>query len=299
MTKQNNKQKWGEKERTDWLAEQTIKRSYEDEVLAKIESIGKQFSIEKYGELSYHPEKYPLYVIKSSAWNDAIPNVLITGGVHGYETSGVQGALRFVTTDAANYAGQFNFIIAPCVSPWGYETINRWNANAVDPNRSFYQDSPAEESSYLMQLVASLGLDFIAHFDLHETTDADNTVFRPALASRDATLVKDWEIPDGFYTVGDIDNPVDDFQKSIIDSVAKVTHIAPADSEGKIIGAETTQNGVINYATTKLGLCTGFTNSQFSTTTEVYPDSPRVTDEICIDAQIAALKGGLEYLIKL
>ena len=149
-----------------------------------------------------------------------------------------------------------------------------------------------------MKLVASLNLDFVAHFDLHETTDTDNSVFRPALASRDAIEQASWEIPDGFYAVGDIDNPAFDFQKAIIESVAKVTHIAPADAEGKIIGAETTQNGVINYPTTKLGLCTGFTHSQFSTTTEVYPDSPKANDEICIQAQVAAVIGGLNYILE-
>jgi len=298
MTQQIKKQQWGETERTNWLAEQTIKRSYEEEVLCKIESIRNLFTVEQYGELSYQPGKYPLYVIKSTAWNDAIPNVLITGGVHGYETSGVQGALRFVSTEAENFAGKFNFIIAPCVSPWGYETINRWNANAVDPNRSFYEDSPAEESSNLMKLVASLDLDFVAHFDLHETTDTDNSVFRPALASRDGKELVEWEIPDGFYAVGDEENPADEFQKAIIESVEKVTHIAPADSEGKIIGAMTTQKGVINYATTSLGLCTGFTHSQYSTTTEVYPDSPKANDEICILAQVAAVTGGLNYILE-
>jgi hypothetical protein len=298
MSIQNSKQAWGEQQRADWLAEQSVKRSYKEEVLNKIEALKNSFEIQQYGELSYQPARYPLYVIKSRNWIEENPTVLITGGVHGYETSGVQGALRFLETGFDAYSARFNFVVAPCVSPWGYETINRWNANAVDPNRSFYQDSPAEESANLMKYVASLGVDFIAHFDLHETTDTDNTVFRPALASRDAVEVKDWEIPDGFYAVGDTNKPADDFQTAIIESVAKVTHIAPADSEGKIIGAKITQNGVINYATTQLGLCTGFSGSQYSTTTEVYPDSPKLTDEICILAQLAAVTGGLNYILQ-
>ena len=296
MTNQN--QKWGEQQRANWLSEQIIKRSYQLEVINKIEDLKDSFVVEKYGELSYQPDKYPLYVLKSSSWEDTNPTVLITGGVHGYETSGVQGALRFLKTEAEKYADNFNFIVAPCVSPWGYETINRWNPNAVDPNRSFFQDSPAEESANLMKLIASLNEDFVAHFDLHETTDTDNSVFRPALASRDGKELVEWEIPDGFYAVGDEENPADEFQKAIIESVEKVTHIAPADSEGKIIGAMTTQKGVINYATTSLGLCTGFTHSQYSTTTEVYPDSPKANDEICTLAQVAAVTGGLNYILK-
>jgi len=57
--------------------------------------------------------------------------------VHGYETSGVQGALLFLQSAAAAYSESFNLLVVPCVSPWGYETIQRWNAQAVDPNRSF------------------------------------------------------------------------------------------------------------------------------------------------------------------
>ena len=126
------------------------------------------------------------------------PNVLITGGVHGYETSGVQGALRFLETRAGDFEDRFNLYVAPCVSPWGYETINRWNPDAVDPNRSFREDAPAEEAGALMRWLAASGLSFTAHFDLHETTDSDNTEFRPALEARDAIEQDNWHIPDGF-----------------------------------------------------------------------------------------------------
>ena len=62
------------------------------------------------------------------SWSPDKPCVLVTGGVHGYETSGVQGALRFLATRAAEYAETFNLCVAPCVSPWGYERIQRWNS---------------------------------------------------------------------------------------------------------------------------------------------------------------------------
>ena len=104
-------------------------------------------------------------------------------------------------------------------------------------------------------------------------------------------------IPDGFYTVGDSENPQPEFQKAVIESVAKVTHIAPADENGEIIGSPVVQFGVINYPMVKLGLCGGVTNCVYGTTTEVYPDSPTVTDEECNDAQVAAVVGGLNYII--
>lgn len=299
-----NKLKWGAEEKAAWLAKQTIQRSYLDEVVTRIESLKEQFCVEQYGALSYAPEKYPLYLIKTQVWDKVKKTILITGGVHGYETSGVHGALCFVEQQALIYQDHFNFIIAPCISPWGYETINRWNPNTVDPNRSFYPDSPSEESSALTHAIKQLKKGCIssagitAHFDLHETTDTDNTTFLLALAERDGQQLIIWTIPDGFYLVGDVEQPVPDFQRAMIESVEKVTHIAPADEQGKIIGEAMTQPGVINYATKSLGLCTGFSNAKFVTTTEVYPDSPKVSNEDCIDAQVAAITGGLEYLIK-
>jgi hypothetical protein len=290
---------WGDTEKTAWLEAQKIKRSYAQEVVAKLESLSTKYELGSYGALSFAADQYPLYMLKSHQWVDQNATILITGGVHGYETSGVQGAIRFLETRAEEYSGEFNFMVAPCVSPWAYETINRWNPYAVDPNRSFISPSPAEEASSLMQYLASCSVSFAAHFDLHETTDTDNTEFRPALAARDGVTHDIWDIPDGFYTVGDTQKPATGFQTAIIKSVEKVTHIAPPASDGKIIGETVQQWGVINYAVKALGLCAGVTNSSCVTTTEVYPDSPNVDDQICIDAQVAAISGGLDYLISI
>ncbi|HHF3269588.1 M14 family metallopeptidase [Vibrio diabolicus] len=289
-------QPWSEEERKAWLATQEVKRSYQDEVVSKIDALRERFDVEQYGALSYNEARFPLFCIKTRNWDSTKPVVLVTGGVHGYETSGVHGALKFVETEAERYAEHFNIVVAPCVSPWGYEVINRWNPNAIDPNRSFYKDSPAEESANLMKLVATLG-DVLMHIDLHETTDSDETEFRPALAARDGIEYTEGMIPDGFYTVGDSENPQPEFQKAVIESVAKVTHIAPADENGEIIGSPVVQFGVINYPMVKLGLCGGVTNCVYGTTTEVYPDSPTVTDEECNDAQVAAVVGGLNYVL--
>jgi hypothetical protein len=305
MTKKNHYpigmpgRKWGSEERAAWLAMQSVKRSYLDEVLASVRRLTRHFHVEPYGALSIAPERYPLYGLRSRNWNPKNPSVLITGGVHGYETSGVQGAIRFAATRASEYLSRFNFVVTPCISPWGYETINRWNPDAIDPNRSFVQNSPAGEVSSVMSYLAALDVDFAAHFDLHETTDTDNTEFRPALAARDAVEHRNWHIPDGFYAVGDSERPAPEFQAAIIRSVEKVTHIAPPDPDGNIIGEKLEQPGVINYAARSLGLCMGMTDATWVTTTEVYPDSPKVDDENCTDAQVAAVTGGLDYIARL
>ena len=291
---------WGKEDKAAWLSQQTIKRSYQQQVVAKVEKIGQDLSellvVEQYGALSYDPGTYPLWVIKTKHWQEHKPNVLITGGVHGYETSGVQGALRFVETMLGFYADTYNFVVAPCISPWGYETINRWNPSTIDPNRSFGSDTEVEEASYIMRYVKGLNVSILTHLDLHETTDTDNSEFRPALEARDAVHKELWEIPDGFYLVGDSENPVPDFQKAIVDAVERVTHIAPSDEKNYLLGTKTAQRGVINYPIKDLGLCAGFTDAAFVTTTEVYPDSPKVDDENCIMAQVAAVVGALDHL---
>jgi hypothetical protein len=290
---------WGLEEKKMWLDQQTIKRSYQEQVVAKIQllkqSFPEQLTIEQYGALSRDPNNYTLWVIKTKHWQADKPNVLVTGGVHGYETSGVQGALRFVESTMVTYADRFNFIVAPCLSPWGYETVNRWTPDATDPNRSFTKDTQVEECHSLMTYVANLNLSILCHIDLHETTDTDNSEFRPALCARDNVIHEVWDIPDGFYLVGDTLKPVDAFQKHIINAVGAVTHIADADDDGRLIGEKISQHGVINYATKELGLCTGFSDCEHGTTTEVYPDSPKVDDENCIQAQVTAVCSGLDY----
>ncbi|MFQ3235096.1 MAG: hypothetical protein ACI9C4_000650 [Paraglaciecola sp.] len=287
---------WGNSEKAVWLAEQNKKRSYADDVVSQIDPLRTEFDVEQYGTLDYAAGQYPLFVIKTKMFSPEKPTILVTGGVHGYETSGVHGALHFAANNAKDYAPLFNIVVAPCISPWGYETINRWNPEAVDPNRSFVANSPAPEAANIMAYVATLGINIFAHIDLHETTDTDNSEFRPALAARDDSVQDNWNIPDGFYTVGDSHNPNPEFQSAVIASVEQITHIALADETGKLIGSDLAQHGVINYPLHELGLCAGFTYAQFTTTTEVYPDSPSATAKQCIAAQVAAVVGALDHL---
>ncbi|MDO9182183.1 MAG: M14 family metallocarboxypeptidase [Bacteriovorax sp.] len=290
---------WNAADKLAWFNEQTIKRSYKNEVVSKIDDLKKDFKVEEYGSLKINPERYPLYLIKSKNIDPKKKTILITGGVHGYETSGVYGALAFLKDEAKKFTDIFNIICVPCVSPWAYETINRWNALAIDPNRSFIPNSPAEECRLFLTAIHSLNIKIYAHFDLHETTDTDNSVFRPALEKRDGIIQEVWDIPDGFYLVGDTENPQKEFQKAVIDSVRRITHIAPADNEGMIIGVPVEQEGVINYELKKLSLCGGCMDPEFSTTTEVYPDSAKVTTENCVKAHVAAVLGGTEFLLSI
>jgi hypothetical protein len=256
-----------------------------------------RFEVIHYGEVLYGDERYPLVAMLAAPWRAGLPGVLVTGGVHGYETSGVLGALQFAERHASTYAERANLLIAPCVSPWAWERIHRWNADAVDPNRAFRTPSPAQEAAALMQLVQPWLGQFLVHVDLHETTDSDESEFRPALAARDGKVYEPDAIPDGFYLVDDSENPQPEFHQALITAVGRVTHIAPADAKGEIIGSTVVAPGVIRYPVKSLGLCASLTGARFTTTTEVYPDSPRTTPAQCIAAQVAAVSAAIEFAV--
>jgi hypothetical protein len=163
---------WAHAEYAEWLSQQARQRSYESDVLSVNERLRSRFDVEEYGRLDYGPDRYPLMAIRSRHWRDGLPVILVTGGVHGYETSGVHGALQFVDQHAQDYEGRVNLLVAPI----------RDHA--------------------------------LLHIDLHETTDSDETEFRPALAARDGKPFEPGEIPDGFYLVDDSESPQPEFQQA-------------------------------------------------------------------------------------
>lgn len=290
-------QAWSDSEKQQWRDNQHVQRSYQQQVVDKLAPLTAHYDVLEYGALPYDPQRYRLLALKSRQWQEGRPVVLVTGGVHGYETSGVQGAIAFAEQAVGRYLDKINLLVVPCISPWGYETINRWDPLAVDPNRNFIADSPAPEAAQFLAFMQSLDVSLTAHFDLHETTDTDNSEFRPALAARDGVTLDVWDIPDGFYLVADSAKVNLPFQQAIIHAVEAVTHIAPSDDTGRIIGEAVLSEGVIKYDKSALGLCGGFSDALYVTTTEVYPDSPSATPEICIAAQVAAVSGGLDYIL--
>ncbi|TDP59703.1 M14 family metallopeptidase [Roseateles toxinivorans] len=293
---------WGAAEKALWLSRQRLQRSYAEEVVAPLKAgLPAPAELIQYGTLDYARlglGSYPLYAVRSRRWNPDLPVVLVTGGVHGYETSGVQGALQWLRQEFGRHAAAVNLLVLPCISPWGYETVNRWNPDALDPNRQFRPDSPAAESALAMACVAAQGARIDLHVDLHETTDTDNSEFGPAKAARDGKAF-DWHaIPDGFYLVGDTERPVPDFQRALIAAVRSVTRIAEADGQGRLIGEPLQQPGVINYPQRSLGLCGAMTAARFVTTTEVYPDSPTASPAQCNEAQGATVTAAIEFLLR-
>ena len=86
--------KWGSTEVKKWRSERRKQRSYEKEVVEVVERVRSAqsgiFDVFEYGKLKYEEcgVEHPLFAIKTKPWDDEKPSVLVTGGVHGYETSG-------------------------------------------------------------------------------------------------------------------------------------------------------------------------------------------------------------------
>lgn len=95
-----------------------------------------------------------------------------------------------------------NILVAPCVSPWGYEHVQRWSCAALDPNRGFHADTRVEECAALQRLIASVGgaERFLVHVDCHETTDTDESEFTPAKHARDGTVYIPEAIPGALFS---------------------------------------------------------------------------------------------------
>ncbi|MDT9600639.1 M14 family metallopeptidase [Sphingosinicella rhizophila] len=289
-------QPWGAAELDQWRASQPRRRRYDQDVVPRIEALAERYEKVVYGRLEYGGESYALLALRDRRFDPGLPNALVTGGVHGYETSGVMGALEFLETRAADYAGKVNLLVAPCVNPWGYERVNRWNHDAIDPNRNFRADGP-RECTALIELVRSIPGPFLMHIDLHETTDSDESEFRPAMAARDGDLYEPDLIPDGFYVVDDAENRQPEFQQAIVAAVERVTHIAPPDENDKIIGTPVVAHGVIEYPLRELSLCAAITGARYTSTTEVYPDSAHATPAQCNEAQVTAVCAALDYAL--
>ncbi len=290
-------QRWGAAEIDAWRARVTRQRSHADDVLHALEPLRRDFDVFEYGALDREGERLPFMAIRCRPWDDALPTLVVTGGVHGYETSGVLGALQFVSQHGMEQAGGANLLVVPCVSPWAYERIQRWNADARSLRRRPYAHLPSTENETPLGVVAPLRGGVLLLVDLPAPTYPDESVGRRARAARDGEAFVPDTVPDGFYLVDDIDHPQPAFQRAVIDAVARVTHIAPPDANGQIIGTPLQSPGVISFAVSRGGLCAAITGARFSTTTEVYPDSPRTSPQACVAAQVTAVRAAIDYAL--
>ena len=111
---------------------------------------------------------YPWYAVERVVSGSA-PNVLVTAGIHGEEPASVEAALRWLEGREWK-RWRVNWLVLPCINPYGWERDQRHNAQRRDLNRQFRGHSDCPEVKVVKRLVT--GRHFQLTVDLHEDVDA-------------------------------------------------------------------------------------------------------------------------------
>ena len=112
---------------------------------------------------------YPIHRIRLESSTHTPKYILVTGGVHGDEPAGVAATLQFLARGSAELLKRFEFVIIPCVNPYGYVHNTRENREGVDINRAFEAEDVPEVAIVKKALGKS---QFSLAIDFHEDYDA-------------------------------------------------------------------------------------------------------------------------------
>ncbi|MFA5591819.1 MAG: hypothetical protein WC989_00705 [Micavibrio sp.] len=306
---------WDEQQVRDWyegVVAEGKKRDYADIISRVTRLPANTHTVKSYAVMS---DGNPAFRITVGDVNNGNPNILLTGGVHGYEPSGIEAALAFAKDHAPHLTKEFNFVIYPCISPWAYEYDQRWNPQGEDPNRLFTRIPKAakaglhrtffiDECQSFMDSMEEENVKFLCAIDKHETNDRDKELRLSRAARFDEALAPDHkEIPQGYYlTLSQRESAGENgrqllFGQSIIDKVGKVSPIAP---EATILNGRINYGGVILSPPSDGLMRTYLDNhARLVAVTEVYPDHKDMTPEKNIEAQLASTYGALNYIRQL
>ncbi len=87
---------------------------------------------------------YPVHRVLLGENRGKRKNVLVTSGTHGDEPAGPKAVLHFLRRDLTDLLQHFNFLILPCINPYGYVHSQRENREGEDINRAFEKENVAE-----------------------------------------------------------------------------------------------------------------------------------------------------------
>ena len=111
---------------------------------------------------------YPWFTVERTVSKRA-PTVLLSGGMHGEEPAGVEGVLRWLESDRwRKYP--VNWLVFPCINPYGWERNQRRNRQHRDINRQFRFSTSTPEAELIKRLVNGRRFEFSLEF--HEDVDA-------------------------------------------------------------------------------------------------------------------------------
>lgn len=153
---------------------------------------------------------YPIYSIRLTANQGEQRPVLVSAGTHGDEPAGVEAILHFLERNNTHLLETFEFLILPCINPYGYVHNTRENGEGVDINRSF-EEGNTPEAVIVKKVLQGLRFDLFIEF--HE--DWEYSGFYLFEERRNGELIGP-EIIKNVEKVGPIhrDATIDDFSAS-------------------------------------------------------------------------------------
>lgn len=121
------------------------------------------------GELGGLVSGYPFFAMRRQVAPNA-PTILLTGGMHGDEPAGVEAALQWMEGNDWR-SWNVNWLVLPCLNPFGWTHDQRTNADGQDINRHFLDSDQCPEAELARRVLGRQR--FLFALDLHEDSDAD------------------------------------------------------------------------------------------------------------------------------
>ncbi len=120
--------------------------------------------LRKFGEAS----DFPLHYAETRRPLPDRPWIYASAGIHGDETGATEGLLTWLERHPERIE-QFNFLLFPCLNPWGLVNNVRTDEAGRDLNRSYRDDSIPQTAAHRTLL---RGRHFACALALHEDYDA-------------------------------------------------------------------------------------------------------------------------------
>lgn len=122
------------------------------------------------GTVRAHPDRYPFWML-STPDGPGKKKVCLSGGIHGDEPAGVETILAVIEMIRNKPAllDRFQFILFPCINPFGYEHHTRHNRSRIDLNRQYVRKRPPAEIRFVKKVVDGKRFDLDVEF--HEDID--------------------------------------------------------------------------------------------------------------------------------